>query len=295
MTPTLEQMTPEQLQSLIGQANQQLARQSAPPSPSDPNVILMPGFGDMRARSARIASVHFEERDCHDFFHSRGRSFKLAAGKMGDPSYLTVWDSQQFVPDTAALYTYQAGQPYPGGLPQPVRVELIVLDLLNKWRIGAIGLYARFPLGIMQIAGETATPSEIADMNRAQESHCRAFIDEARRFHRSGEGKITDYHRGCATWMGVENEEWFPLVQAGRMKRSAISGKPIPLEALVDQGVDLMEFYVRHGLDPAEFGDEHVIRLWGRTPKIRENIERRTAQPPAEGIARPSPEKKVNA
>lgn len=251
-----------------------------------PEVLFMPGYGDVAARSRTIASVHFDVRDHHGFFHSKGRSFMLAPGKRSQPSYLKVWDSQQWTTDTASLHGYQQGMPKPADIPYPVAVETVVGDLLKVWRpyFSTIGKdtkgfksqLARKPdVGIMVIAGDVATPEEIAELDRLEVAHCRSMVEEADRFHRSGDGVILDYHRKCLEWLGSERRDWYAVIEGGRMKKSPISGTRIPMEALADGGIELIEFYLKNGLNPLDFGDEFVDSLLKKSPQIRATVERR--------------------
>lgn len=231
-------------------------------------TISMFGFGDVPARGITIASVHFQDLDYHDFFHSRNRSFKLAAGKVSEPAYRRVWDSQQMTPDTSALATYQAGEPWPDAIPKPVQVPIIVSDLLVKWQpyysSDGKGIMAMPYRGIIAIEGQVATSEEIARMDAMEAAHCRALVEQADRFHRSGKGTITEYHRKCLEWLGSERREWFAPIEAGVTKISAISGNRIPMKALADQGLDLLAFYQRNGLNPEDYGDTFAAELLTR-------------------------------
>lgn len=266
-------------------------------------AIFLPGYGDIKARSITIASVHFQPRNYDGFFHSKNRNFYLAPGSMGKPAYRKVWDSQQWCQDTAALHAMQAGMDRPEDIPHPVAVTGIVTDLLTKWqpfwsvmRIGNLPQLGRKPdVGIIAIAGDIATPEEIHQMDSLEAAHCRSMVEEADRFHRNGSGEISDYHRDCLKWLGSEKRDWYAQIEGGHMKKSPISGNRIPMEALADQGIILMDFYIQQGLDPADFDDEFVVAMWKKNPNIRATIERRlglTADAQASPVRPPANDKK---
>lgn len=244
-------------------------------TPAPQETLTMFGFGDVPARKRVIASVHFRAMDYDGFWHSKNRSFKLAAGKMSAPSYLPVYDSQQNTTDTSALMDYRAGMPWPEMIPKPVRVESVVIDLLAKWQpfwtSDGKQIAMKPYVGIIEIAGDVATAEEIKRMDSMEQSHCRSLVEEADRFHRNGKGTISDYHREALTWLGSERRDWFAPIEAGLQKISAISGNRIPMKALADQGLDLLAFYQRNGLNPEDYGDTFAAELLTR-PTVKKSV-----------------------
>lgn len=246
--------------------------------------VMMTGFGDIPANCITVASVHFRPVRYDGFFHSRNRDFNLAAGKLGEPTYLKVWNSQQFVQDEVALLTYQEGSPTPGGIPYPVRAGWIVNDLLKKWQpyFSTVLMsdsngkkkphLARMPdVGIIAIKGSVTDAEELKRLNDLETAHCRAVVDQADRFYINGEGMITDYHRDALAWLGSELKPWFLEIQSGTTKVSPISGKRIPMKALADDGLDLLAFYQRNGLDPTDYGDTFAAELLTR-PNVKNSV-----------------------
>ena len=255
---------------------------------SQESAFIMTPFGAVPANVRVVASVHFRPMGYLDFWHSKNRSFFLQAAKLGEPTYLKVYDSVQYVPDTSALQTYQSGMAKPADIPMPVPVDAIVGDLMRKWQ-PYFGMtinskkqehVLRMPdVGIMPIAGLKATEQELAKMNRIQEAHCRANVEQADRFERNGLGAITDYHRDCLQALGGDEHarhRWYqPVQQAGPQKLSAVTGLMIPMSATMDSNISLIDHYIGNGLNPLDFGDTFIEEMLRKNHNIRRTVEKR--------------------
>ncbi len=237
-------------------------------------TLMTHGFGPTVARSKTLMSVHFE-RKTHQFFHSRRRSFVLEPAARDRPTFCTVYDSQQIVPDTGQLAALQPGEPHPQDLAMPVPVEFIVQDLLRLWSRANLGVAAKTPCGIIALAGDQPTKQEIAKAVAMEDQLCRALVLEADGIHQGKEGRIEKRHRDALGWMGSERREWFEEIQIGVSKMGAISSKRIPMEALVDGGLPLMAFYIENGLHPEDFGDTYVANMWKNKPSIVQTLKER--------------------
>ena len=224
-----------------------------------PAPLVIPGYRPIEPRSITVASVHFMPCLQVRFWHSNRQAFWLPPAikdKTGeDIRYIKVYDSQQQIPNTSDP---QIPQNVAGFLPGPVMAEQIVSDLEENWgwiRTTRSGMYR---VGVGRIKGETATQEELAKLMRLEKTACQALVAEADRFHAKGEGEIRDVHRGALTFLGSEMREWFRAVELGHTKKSVVSGKRIPMDALSDGGQDIVEYYAKYGLNPLDYEDRFV-------------------------------------
>lgn len=241
-----------------------MAPAQAPATP-EPTLVI-PGIpSPIQARHLTLASAHFEPRT-NRFWHSNRQLFLMPKAPKGELRYLRVYDSQQFIPQFASF-----NEP-PGLMPAPVPVETIARDLVDGWSWMQLSRQKNLRVGIDLIAGDEATDAEKKKLIDTEERLCRAAVNEADQFHKSGKGEITDFHRSCLDWLGSEKRDWYNEIQLGRTKISPISGTRIPMEAMFDQGQSLVKFYVEMGLDPAEFGDDHIAAFLKKKPEIRQKF-----------------------
>lgn len=230
------------------------------------HVIHVPNYpSPIVARKMVIASVHFEERNIQ-FMHSNRQTFNLKAAPKGEVSYLSVYDSTQFVPQ------WPSNDGEPMSAPMPVPVETIMKDLEDNWG-WAILKSGPVRLGIMRIAGDTCTEKEKQNLIKLEELACRRAVEEADSLHQTGDPKaralIQPFHRACLEWLGSERRPWYHQIELGNMKVGPLSGTRIPMEALSDAGQNLLAFYAQSGLDPAEFGDTFIADLFKKKPELK--------------------------
>jgi hypothetical protein len=226
-------------------------------------ISLQTGFGPVTPRAVTIMSCHF--LPCTNrFWHSGRREFFLPAASKDKNNeivwtYCTVFDSQQWVANISSDNIGPNAVPVSSAMPMPVTVESIIHDLVSQWGYLGTGQMTRYRLGIFPIAGRMGTAEEKKKALKFQEAACRAIVEEADRIHASGKGgPITELHRGALDWLGSEKRSWYKPIEMGRNKKSVATGNIIPMEALVDGAVDLIEFYVRHNLNPKDYGDEYL-------------------------------------
>jgi hypothetical protein len=248
-----------------------MAQQRPAPVFEDEEVPMLPtGLGPVEARKVVIASVHFQDLR-NRFMHSGRKEFVLPAPKKGLVSYVNIYDSVQVVSD-------HSDQDTPGELtPKHVLVETIVSDLIRTWGNLHTSMMGVKKVGVMAIKGELATPAELRELNSVEETLCRSLVEEADMIEKGAVkgGVITEVHRKALEWLDSENRGWYRSIEKGHTKRSVISGNRIPLAAIVDDGADLIEYYVKYGLNPLDYEDTHIDAMLKANPKIRQLTEER--------------------
>jgi lambda repressor-like predicted transcriptional regulator len=205
------------------------------------------------------------------FHHNGRREYFAAAPKKGEVAYLHAWDTQQWIPDIEASMGPDA-TPYGSVMrPAPVPVETIIADLLRNTTQNFIGAVASLSPGIAQIAGETVTDAELDRLNKMETVFCNALITEAndiweKRYDSNEKRRIGSLHRGALEWLGSQGRgaPWYLELETGGFKKGAASGKRIPIEALMDDGTDLIKLYLEYDLDPLEYGDTHIAEMLTR-------------------------------
>jgi hypothetical protein len=228
-----------------------------------PLPTVYPGIGQVTPRALTIGSVHFEDCSLH-LWHSGRRLYQLppppvkclSEVTLSNVSLLTAYDSQQWIPmitDPEAPMRLA---------PAPVPVEVIVQDLLHQWTMNRIGAANRHPPGIIQLAGPKPTQAELKRMVELETAHCNALVDEADEIFVTKKGTLQPSHRQALNWLGSTRKEWFKPIEIGRMKRSVVSGREIPMEALADGSEKLIDYYLLYGFNPMDYGDEYVAKLF---------------------------------
>jgi hypothetical protein len=240
------------------------------------NVPLVFGnFGQIAPRVAYVCSVHYESK-FKKMPHQGETVYRLPAPAKGSYSVLAVYDTQQWVKTSAGGYDEE---PTPTAM--PVDVNGVVRDLLASWTTGFIGEASRFTPGIMQIAGPVPTEMELYKLNRKEEDFCDALIMEGDKFYVQKNGRIQSLHRGAATWR-EQAREWNIEIRKGEThKKGAASGKIIPMEAMVDDGVDLIDFYEKHEMDPMDFNDRFIRDLLLAREAKRNSKKSKLPTPPS--------------
>jgi hypothetical protein len=226
-------------------------------------VALQTGFGPVTPRAVTIMSYHFLPKTIR-FWHSNRKEFYLPAAKRDPksgewiPGYCTAYDSQQAVPNISADNIGPNAVPVNQTVPMPVSVQSIVHDMISDWGWIGTSQMARHRVGIIPIAGRVGTEEEKKRANKLEEGACRRIVEEADQIAAGAKGVITELHRGALDRLGSEKRTWYKPIEMGRNKKSVATGNIIPMEALVDGAVDLIEFYVRHNLNPKDYGDEYL-------------------------------------
>lgn len=243
----------------------------------DGQSIVLPGLGSVTPRKVMIASAHFATMTAK-LWHAGRNHYVLPAPQVSTLgelrretlSVIPVFDAFQYVPHSTDFDTP------PRPLPMPVDVNGIVVDLINQWTKGRVGAAGKVPPGIMRLQGVEPTVEEFNFLVKQERDHCMALVDEADyiHLHKPQDRKIQDSHRMALMWLGSTRRDWFKVVEPGITKTSIVSGKQIPMEALVDEGVDLIEFYLKYGIQPESVGDTYVANLF-RDPKFLANAKKR--------------------
>lgn len=229
----------------------------AVPGSVDPDVPLLyvPGLAPIVPRSRTLMSCHFRplrER----FWHSGRREFFVPACRRGEFRYITVYDSQQECMNTSDPHTPPN---MAGSIMRSVSVESIVQNLIENWGWMNTGQMSRVRLGVFEIKGTAGTEEEKRHAQRFADASAKQLVEVADRIHLGlVKGVIDDLYRDALEYLGSENKPWYRGIEPGTMKRSVVSGNRIPVSALVDQGVDLIEYYVKYGLNPMDYEDSYL-------------------------------------
>jgi hypothetical protein len=228
-----------------------------------PNI---PGGGYTASRSMVIASVHYVDREA-SYWRGGKRTYRVEAvetkpTKPEEATTCIVYDSQQWVPSHFRQDT-DGAEPDGDSEPAILPMEGITADLLRKFKGGMTGRMGANPPGIMAIAGTIPTPAEFSKMIADETRHCVAAVEDADElFFKQEFKKIGKGHRKALRWLGSEKRKWAEEIEPGFYKKAPTTGNRIPMEALVDdRGTDLIEWYDKHGFDPAEFGDTYISTL----------------------------------
>lgn len=237
-------------------------------------MLNLPGLGQFTPRQKTMVSVHFNA--CHNRPHHSGRRmYTLEAAPRDSYTKIVLYDSQQMYPDLSDAMAPPENRAI---LPMPVTVESIVAALKSLWTTGGVGAMGMFPPGIDVIEGDEPTAAELTRLRATQERLCRALVEEGDAI-KAGNGpkghRIGITHRKALEWLGSEKRDWFKPIEQGVMKKSAVSGNQIPMEAQYDGTVDLLEHYVKYGFDPLEYGDTFVADMFKKKPEMKRAIERR--------------------
>lgn len=203
----------------------------------------------MQARTAYIASVHFET-----LTKQIGMvNYIIPAPEKGKVSVLEVSDTMVLIRQTLDPME----EPFPA--PAPVGVEVLVKSLLKEWTEGFIGQAGTTRPGVMQIASSIPTQEEYDKLMSWEHTHCQAWVKEADFFEFSKQGRAGKMHTDAAIWLGLHlagnHRKWLHGQKQDDFKIGAASGKQIPMKALVDDGVNLITFYKEMGIDPLTYND----------------------------------------
>lgn len=239
-------------------------------------LILIPGIpggGFTVPRASTIASVHYEEK-IRVYWRGGKRQYGVGAvpekpSKPEQCSTCVVYDAQQWIPSHYKMDFGDQDMPTHESEPALIPMESIVSDLLRAFRGSMTGRMASNPPGIMQIAGTLPTQAELQSMVAAETRHCIAAVEDADElFFQQQFRKIGRGHRRALRWLGSERRKWAEEIEPGLLKKAPTTGTRIPMEALVDdRGVDLLEWYSKHGLNPRDFGDEYIAEILDRKAK----------------------------
>jgi hypothetical protein len=216
---------------------------------------MAPFFGNMQMtpRVKYIASVHFENLT-HEIAMAK---YSLPAPtKKGEVTVLTVHDT--IVPVKQSM----SPEDEPVPLPAPAPVEVIVKSLLKEWTEGFIGSAGNYRPGIMEITGPEPTDDELKQLMEMENRHCHAWVTEADRISITGKGRIGSKHTLAAKWLGLHlsgiQRPWLHGQGNEDFKIGAASGKQIPMKAIMDDGTNLMKFYVENEINPLDYGDTFI-------------------------------------
>jgi ribosomal protein L40E len=167
----------------------------------------------------------------------------LPAGSLEAPAYLVV---------TATGDRCQDNTTEPSiALDRPVGVDAVVEDLISAFATSQRGTNSAIGPGVMAIAGDRATPDELASMQARQEMYFRNLITEADRLDAEGNGAhITGTHRLAAKSMGTEDRKWFKEVAHRPMKTCLACDGRIPYGAKKCAlcNTDLLAWGKEHGV-----------------------------------------------
>ena len=235
--------------------------------------MVIQGLGVIQPRVLTIASVHFEPRPRPDLHHSRQFDLTLPAAPKGKYVTRSFCDSQQAVRN----FYGDPSNDTPEFVPMPVPVDLLADSLLDAWCRSGMDAFgkSRPRPGIILLAGNTPTEAEMKQMIGLETTLCRAVVEEADRLEKTGKGEITDFHRKALEWLGSEKRSWYKQIELGKTKRSPVSGNLINADATVDEGVDMVEWYVKYGLKPDDYGDDFIASMFKRDPGLRQRIGER--------------------
>lgn len=229
-----------------------------------PRPQVMPFAGQMMPRVAHICSVHFmacRRRFVHDRIRYHGvKAIPVGKAYEDESAYdvLSLYDTQEWIHDLTECAGAGEEIVEPSMRGAPIMVEGIVRDLIHEWTTGFIGELATRRPGIMQIAGAIPTREEFDHLMEMEKAFCRAAINEATTIHITRNGTIQPIHRGALEWMKLDKSrgyDWYPKIERADVKRSAASGNDIPMTAMMDGAVDLIDLYVRRNLNPLTYGD----------------------------------------
>lgn len=247
-------------------------------TPQDEQVILIPGYGPTTPRKRWIASVHFA--DCTlNLNHWRKKEYHLPAPKhKGEVSVLEVTDAQQ-----VGMVPSADPQEQPTYAPKIVAVEGIVQDLLKEWAGGFTGMLKGFRPGIFEIKGPVPSEAEKRRLLDAQHKFCVQAVAEGDLFHIDPKrGRIQQLHREAHKWLQEGNPQfkthsWATQELMIQTKTGAASGLPIPLGARYDAGQNLVELYLRDGLNPLDYQDTFLAK---EVEERREEMKKSSAPAP---------------
>jgi hypothetical protein len=152
-------------------------------------------------------------------------------------------------------------------MPMPITAEQVAQTLVTAWSSDVIEGSGDAGPGIMLIAGDTPTASEKSELMARQIRYARRLINSAVVLHAKQDVKnISDLHRAMAAWMGVKDRRaypWIAAIEQTEMKACRACGEQIRQEALrcKECNVDLVDFYVKHGIVPSETEDPYVFNF----------------------------------
>lgn len=249
-----------------------LELQNATPVSAQFEPMVIPGLGTIQPRIMTIASVHFEPRNRPDIHHSRHLNLNLPAAPKGKYVTCSFCDSQQAVRNTGdpdqSVATY---------IPMPVPVDVIAASLIDAWGRAGVDAWgkARPRPGIILLKGKEPTADEMKQMIGLETALCRVAVEEGDRIEKTGKGEILDFHRNALSWLDSEKRNWFKVIERGKTKTSAVTGNQINMNATVDEGTDLIEYYVKYNLNPADYGDDHIAGLFKRDGGLKDRTATR--------------------
>lgn len=244
-----------------------------------PEMINIPGFGPQQPRTRYLGSVHFAPLYAHRP-HGRGfgKGYLIPAVDVpGTIKVLPVYDTFQVIRRSVDLDSP------PRDVEMPIPVDLVVSDLIDHWTTGFVSdRFASAAPGVGEVhltpEGDVL-PEELARLWAREQEFCRLMVEDADELYVSKKAPILRAHRRALEFLGSQDaigHPWYREVKNIQMKRSPITGNDIRMEAFIDQGIKLIEFYIEMELDPLDYGDTFLAPY---VQKKREELEARKGGP----------------
>lgn len=195
-------------------------------------------------------------------------------------SLLRIFDTYQAVRDPATDRQED----------KPIMVEFVQQDLLRQWVSQSFGsnLGASGP-GIIAIAGTVPTQEELDRARAMQHEFFTALVMVARDMKANGKSKeINNRHRMAGEFLGLTaaTDSWLTTIKQSAMKICGATGKEIPMETIVSDGVNLIKFYQEmapYGITPEANGDTFIAEILAKHAAATAA----TVQPVAEPVKAP--------
>jgi hypothetical protein len=154
--------------------------------------------------------------------------------------------------------------------PNPLSALDVCRSLVTSWASDVIEGSGDMGPGIMVIEGTEPEAGELARVRQRQTDYARTLINSAGTLFAKGQLKdISDLHRNMARWMGVMNVPWIAKLEQVEMKNCRACGESIRMNALrcKECNVDLVDFYMKHGLLPDPMEDPAVFAFMEKSLK----------------------------
>lgn len=144
--------------------------------------------------------------------------------------YLRVYDSFVRLQSPQTI-----GDQPPEVITRPLWAKDIAESLVRSWTGEPGGAKLGGTMGVMVIAGETATMEEINQMLTSQRNYCQLRYNEAQQNYLQGHvNRIGDVERLAARWMNNHTKTpWYGVTNIGEMKTCLGCGDSLPAAATV--------------------------------------------------------------
>lgn len=195
-----------------------------------------------------ICSVWPDDLSSWKLHGGRNQLYRIPAVEKGKYALLKVYDTYTVTRNIAV--ESEGPEAYQNS---PISCLGVAENLLKEWAEDAPGNASGARPGIMIIAGDTPTQTELDAMWASQTEYFRWLVKRADDYWIQGKREyISSDHRRALRWLGSEDRDWFQEIAEVLKKRCYACAEEINTDAIVCKhcSTNLVDFCIDQGVIP---------------------------------------------